>query len=219
MSSTQKTNQHQENAETIHPRLRELNDAMAHIITTVHQALVQIHNGERGIGAGTIWHSQGLILTNAHVVEGYGRRDHLTLSLPDGRELPARIIETNRQYDLAALYVEADDLPTITLGDSHQLRVGDVVFAIGHPWGVKNAVTTGIVIGLSAPPEVQMPQEEWIAVDAHMRPGHSGGPLVNDRGQLIGINTMITGPAVGYAIPIHVVKRFLKESIGEAATA
>lgn len=196
--------------------LQRLNDEMAEVVDGVHQALVQIHNGQRGIGAGTIWHEQGLILTNAHVVEGRGRSSHLSVTLFDGREFEARIIGSDPRHDIAALMITADSLPTIEPGDSRGLNAGEWVFAVGHPWGIINAVTSGVVIGLNPPPELQLPNEDWIAVDLHMRPGFSGGPLVDRHGRLVGINTMITGPNVGYAIPVHIVKKFLKENIGSA---
>lgn len=193
--------------------LQQLNDALAGTVDAVRASLVQIVNG-RGAGAGTIWHSDGLIVTNAHVVRG---RHHLYAVLPDGRKLPATIIAYDEMLDLAALAVDADGLPTITPGDSRQLQPGQWVMAVGHPWGVLNAVTSGVVIGVGAQlPEVgqMQPGREWIALDLHMRPGHSGGPVVDAAGRLVGINTMITGPDVGFAIPVHVVKAFLKAALG-----
>jgi serine protease Do len=193
--------------------IHQLNDAIADRIDNVHRSLVQISNG-RGAGAGTIWHSDGLIITNAHVVHGH---QNLTVTLPDERKLPAQVIAADDRLDLAALAVEADNLPTIELGDSRQLKAGQWVMAVGHPWGVQGAVTSGVVIGLGADlPEMgqMQPGREWIALSLHMRPGHSGGPVVDSAGRIIGINTMITGPDVGFAIPVHVVKAFLKERIG-----
>lgn len=193
--------------------LQQLNDTLADTVERVQSSLVQIVNG-RGAGAGTIWHPDGLIVTNAHVVRG---RHGLHVVLPDGQRLPAAVIAYDEPLDLAALSVEAAGLPTITLGDSRQVRPGQWVMAVGHPWGVIGAVTSGVVIGVGAQlPEVgqMQPGREWIALDLHMRPGHSGGPVVDSAGRLIGINTMITGPDVGFAIPVHVVKAFLKERLG-----
>lgn len=198
--------------------LKALNDGLADTIDKVHASLVQISNG-RGAGAGTIWHSDGLIITNAHVVRGH---EHLKATLPDGRELPAEVIAYDEARDLAALAVKSDDLPTIEIGDSRTLKPGQWVMAVGHPWGVQGAVTSGVVIGVGAHlPEMQQmqPGREWIALSLHMRPGHSGGPLVDSSGRLVGINTMITGPDVGFAIPVQTVKDFLKETIGTAANA
>lgn len=198
--------------------LQQLNDALADTVDQVHHSLVQISNG-RGAGAGTIWHNEGLIITNAHVIHGH---QQLNVTLPDARTLPAQVIAYDESLDLAALAVEAHDLPTIQIGDSRSLKPGQWVMAVGHPWGVQGAVTSGVVIGVGAhlPEMSQMqPGREWIALSLHMRPGHSGGPLVDSAGRLVGINTMITGPDVGFAIPVQTVKTFLKDTIGAAAQA
>jgi len=191
--------------------LRQLNDEIAGVIDHVWQSLVQVSDGERGGGAGTIWHSDGLIVTNAHVV---GNRSRLDVTLPNGEVLPAQVLALAADYDLAALVVEADGLPTIEPGDSKKLSPGEWVFAVGHPWGVLGAVTGGVVIGMGGQlPELPQTGRDWLAVNLHMRPGHSGGPLVDVRGRLVGVNTMITGPDVGFAVPVHVVKAFLKEAL------
>ncbi len=194
--------------------LASLNADMADAIDRVHRSLVHISNG-RGAGAGTIWHSDGLIVTNAHVVHG---RHDLKVSLPDGRRLAARLLAADPDRDLAALSVDATDLPTIEIGDSRQVRPGQWVMAVGHPWGIQGSVTSGVVIGSGdALPEMR-PGRDWIALSLHMRPGHSGGPLVDSQARLIGINTMITGPDVGFAIPVQTVKLFLKEALGSRET-
>ncbi|MBL8164680.1 MAG: trypsin-like peptidase domain-containing protein [Anaerolineae bacterium] len=190
--------------------LQQLNDRLAANVEQVRASLVQISNG-RGAGAGTIWHSDGLIITNAHVVRGH---HNLKVTLPDGRTLPSETIAYDEDQDLAALAVQASGLPTIALGDSRDLRPGQWVMAVGHPWGVQGAITSGVVIGAGADLPEMRTGREWIALSLHMRPGHSGGPLVNAAGQLVGINTMITGPDVGFAIPVQTVKRFLKAAIG-----
>ncbi|MCA0456470.1 MAG: S1C family serine protease [Chloroflexi bacterium] len=199
--------------------IQQLNESLANRISDVHESLVQISNG-RGAGAGTIWHADGLIITNAHVIRGH---HGLNVTLTDGRKFPASVIAADDQLDLAALSINADNLPTIKTGDSRGLKAGHWVMAVGHPWGVQGAVTSGVVIGVGdqLPEMGQMqPGREWIALSLHMRPGHSGGPVIDSEGKLVGINTMITGPDVGFAIPVHVVKTFLKEAIGsKAATA
>jgi serine protease Do len=185
--------------------VQELNAELSAAVENAKRALVEIRNGHGGAGAGTIWQRDGLIITNAHVL---GRRG-LQIKLPDGRSLPAQLLAYDTQRDIAALKVEANDLPTIELGDSRLLKPGEWVMAIGHPYGITGAVTGGVVIGEGAQlPEMQ-PGREWVAVSLHMRPGHSGGPLVDINGRLIGVNTMITGPDVGMAVPVHVVKEFL----------
>jgi serine protease Do len=199
--------------------LEQVNDELSTVVTRARSALVQISNGSGGNGAGTIWHPAGLIVTNAHVVTQFTRRGAslsrtLTVTLPDGRALPATVLAADPERDLAALSVLAEDLPTIELGNSRALQPGDWVMAVGHPWGVEGAVTGGIVIGIgSALPELPQSGKDWIAVSLHMRPGHSGGPLVDVDGRLVGINTMIAGPDVGFAIPLHEVKAFLKRAL------
>jgi serine protease Do len=196
--------------------LQQLNDDMADIVDRVRGSLVQVHNGP-GAGAGTIWHPDGLIVTNAHVVAGHRE---LNVTLPNGETLPAKVIAQDSSRDLAALAVDATGLPTIELGDSRQLRPGQWVMALGHPWGVMGALTSGAVITTGTNlPEVPVPDREWIVAGLHLRPGHSGGPMVDTQGRLIGINTMINGPDVGFAVPVHVVKGFLKETIGSRDAA
>jgi serine protease Do len=191
----------------------QLNAGMAAIVAQVRGSLVRISNGRRGHGAGTIWHDQGLILTNAHVVAG---RSGLKVTLPDGDEaLPAKVLASDPDLDLAALSIEADDLPTIELGDSTALRAGDFVLALGHPWGVKGAAAAGVFISMeNGLPEQPVTGRELLAVGLQLRPGHSGGPLVDAGGRLVGINTMMAGPEVGVAVPVHVVKRFLRDALG-----
>jgi serine protease Do len=190
--------------------LHQLNLDMSGLVENVRRSLVQVSNGRRGTGAGTVWHPDGLILTNAHVV---GRRN-LRVTLPDGRTLPAWLLAHDPALDVAALKVDATGLPTVELGKSKQLQPGQWVLALGHPWGVAGAVTAGVVIGVGLPLEMQLPRRELIQVSLHLRPGHSGGPLVDARGRLVGINTMMAGPDVGLAVPVHVVKGFLREALG-----
>jgi serine protease Do len=183
---------------------------MAAVAERTRQALVHIRDGQGSGGTGTIWHPDGLIITNAHVL--HSRSPRVTLS--DRRVLPARILAHNAGHDLAALVIEASGLPTIELGDSRRLRPGNWVMALGHPWGVASAVTFGIVIGVGIDwPEMPLPGREWVMVNLHLRPGYSGGPLVDSNGRLVGINTMMTGPDVGAAVPVHAVKSFLREAL------
>jgi len=189
--------------------LQQLNDELSKIAEEARRSLVSISNGRRGAGAGTIWHPDGLILTNAHVVQLHSPK----VTLPDGRTAPARVLAHDKVLDLAALRVDAADLPTIELGDSQGLQPGEWVLALGHPWGVAGAATAGVVIGMGPPPEMAMPGRELIHVGLHLRPGHSGGPLVDTSGRLVGINTMMAGPDVGMVVPVHVVKGFLRQAL------
>jgi serine protease Do len=199
--------------------LQQLSDEMAEAAAGLRRSLVQITDGRGSIGAGTIWHADGLVITNAHVVSGRDRRGmiqvrRMSVVLHDERELPAQVLAVDTENDLAALAVDAVNLPVITPGDSRSLRPGQWVMAIGHPWGVRDGLTAGVVIGAGGNLPEMPPGREWIALNLQLRPGHSGGPLVDTAGRLVGINTMITGPEVGFAIPSHVVKGFLKESLG-----
>lgn len=190
--------------------IQNLNTNMAEIVAEVRRSLVHINNGRMGTGAGTIWHPDGLIITNAHVIS----RGTPTVTLPDGQSFKAQVLAHDPERDLAALAIDARGLPTITPGDSRRLRPGDWVLALGHPYGVAGAVTAGMVIGSGAEwPELPTVGREWVIVGLHMRPGHSGGPMVDGQGRLVGVNTMINGPDVGCAVPVHIVKRFLRQSI------
>jgi serine protease Do len=193
--------------------LEQLNNDMADVVAGVRRSLVQVMDGRGGAGAGTIWHSDGLIVTNAHVVARGVRQ----VVLSDGRTLPARVLARDESHDLAALTVEASDLPTIQPGESRALQAGQWVMALGHPWGITDAVTGGVVIGKGADLlELSGTGREWVAVSLHLRPGHSGGPLFDTEGRLVGVNTLMTGPDVGVAVPVDVVKAFLKRALGGA---
>lgn len=193
--------------------LRQLYDDLAGVTAAARRSLVQIANGRGGAGAGTIWHSDGLIVTNYHVIAGRGS---LRVTLHTGETLSARVLAASPERDLAALVVEADGLPTIEPGDSRTLRPGQWVLALGHPWGVLGAVTGGVVIALGPQiGDLRSPNgQDWLAVSVHVRPGHSGGPLIDARGRMVGVNTIMNGPDVGVAVPVHVVKAFLKEDVG-----
>lgn len=191
------------------PILTQLNSELAAVVDKVQESLVQLSNGRGSIGAGTIWQADGLIITNAHVL----RHSKLKATLPDGQELLTKTLAIDKKRDLAALAIEANGLPTIELGDSRKLRPGQWVLALGHPWGVTGATTAGSVIDVGYPPELSRKMGEFIQVSLNLRPGHSGGPLIDCYGRLVGVNTMITGPQVGLAIPVQVVKIFLKEKL------
>jgi S1-C subfamily serine protease len=195
--------------------LTTFNSEMTAVIQRVQQSLVQVQNGRRGNGAGTIWHEDGLVLTNAHVVQ----RRQPQVTLWDGRSYPSQLLAYDEKRDLAALAIQTDNLPTVELGNSKTLKAGDWVIAAGHPWGVIGAVSAGAVIAMGVPLELPNYPGELIQVGLQLRPGHSGGPLVDGNGRLLGINTMIAGPQVGLVIPVHVVADFLKEKLGQAARA
>jgi serine protease Do len=158
-----------------------------------------------GSGSGTIWHPDGLIITNAHVAQN----QNVTVELWDGQIMEAVRTQIDPRRDLAALRVQATDLPAITVGDSDTVRVGELVLAVGHPQGTVGALTTGIVHQLNS---TDLPNhQKWVIADIRLAPGNSGGLLANARGQVIGINTMIVG-GLALAIPSKEVERFLKGS-------
>ena len=191
--------------------LQQLNAEMGDLAAATRQSLVQVRDGKRGLGSGTIWHPDGLIITNAHVVKTRSPQ----VVLPDGSTQTARLLAHDSARDVAALMIDASGLNAIELGQSKSLRTGQWVTALGHPWGVAGAATGGVVIGVGTDlPEMPMSDREWIAVNLRLRPGHSGGPLVDAEGRLVGINAMMVGPEVGMAVPIHVIKDFLKQKLG-----
>ena len=145
-------------------------------------------------------------------------RRNLQVVLQNGELYAAQIIALDSELDLAALAIDEQDLPSVNIGHSAHLKAGEWLMAIGHPWGVLDALTAGVVIGRGERlPEVG-DHKEWLALDMKMRPGHSGGPLFNYAGEIVGVNTMIRGPEVSFAIPVDTVKSFLKESIGSHET-
>jgi serine protease Do len=176
---------------------------LAAVALGLHHCTVQVRSPHSGGGSGVIWHSDGLIITNAHVA----RDERVTVELSDGRVIDAVRTSVDPRRDLAALRIEATDLPVVTVGDSDALRVGELVLAMGNPQGVVGALTTGIIHGVDST-DAQS-RNRWIMADVRLAPGNSGGPLANARGQVIGINTMIAG-GLALAVPSHEVERFLK---------
>lgn len=192
--------------------LQQINTSAAAISTRALSSLVQIRVGERSLGAGAIWRADGLIITNAHVVlAGRGRLvSSLSVRLHDGREFTPRVVAVDAARDLAALQIDAHDLPAVTVGESRRLQPGDLVMALGFPWGIHGGATTGVVIGVGDNlPELGDRRRDWLAAALHLRPGHSGGPMLDSQGRLVGINTLMNGPEVGVAVPVHVVQNFL----------
>ena len=196
--------------------LQQINNDLGDLVAGVKRSLVQVLSGDQGGGSGSIWHPDGLIVTNAHVV----RTRTPQVVLPDGTRLAARVLAQDHHLDVAALSVAETGLPSIELGDSRALQPGQWVTALGHPWGIKGAATGGVVIGVGSNlPEMPEDDRELIVVGLQLRPGYSGGPLVDDQGRLVGLNTMMVGPEVGVAVPVHVVKKFLRERLGSVGWA
>ena len=188
-----------------------VNQAIANLTETLQRSTVQIYSRGAGAGSGVIWRSDGLIVTNAHVVPGASA----IVELADGRRFEAQVTQRDDQprrhcsfrRDLAALRIAATDLPAVAvryvnLGtESDELRVGDLVFAVGYPLGQVRALTMGIVHSASSQP--------WIQADIRLAPGNSGGPLADAQGRVVGINTMIIN-GVAFAIPSDAIESFLQ---------
>jgi Do/DeqQ family serine protease len=169
-----------------------------------------------GLGSGVIVNSDGYILTNNHVVEG---ADEIEVALNDGRKLKAKVVGADPESDLAVVRISAPDkLPVITFAPSDSLRVGDVVLAIGNPFGVGQTVTSGIVSALGRSHLGINTFENFIQTDAAINPGNSGGALVDSNGNLVGINTAIYSQSggsmgIGFAIPVSLARNILEQII------
>ncbi|MCS3902232.1 Do/DeqQ family serine protease [Methylohalomonas lacus] len=166
-------------------------------------------------GSGVILNDQGYILTNNHLVS---TADEIQVTLRDGRQANARVIGSDPDTDLAVLKVKLDNLPALTIADSTGLRIGDVVLAIGNPYGFGQTVTQGIVSATGRKRLGISTFEDFIQTDAAINPGNSGGALVNASGELIGINTAIisnTGGSqgIGLATPVHIATNVMKQLI------
>ncbi|TWU06476.1 Do family serine endopeptidase [Stieleria varia] len=171
-----------------------------------------------GMGSGVIVRPDGYILTNNHVVEN---ADELEVEFSDGRTVPGKIIGTDPQSDLAVVKVDLQNLPAVPMGDSDAIQVGDWVLAIGSPFGLEQTVTAGIISGKNRVQRIIDDGdgfEDFLQTDAAINPGNSGGPLVNLRGELMGINTAImsrsgTSAGIGFAIPVSIARPVLNSII------
>jgi serine protease Do len=170
---------------------------------------------QRGTGSGFIVSSDGLILTNSHVVDG---ADRVTVTLKDGRTIDGQVMGKDNLTDLAVVKIEAEDLPAVVFGDSEALQIGEEAIAIGNPLGLDNTVTTGIISATgrnSTQIGVGDKRIDFIQTDAAINPGNSGGPLLNAKGEVIGINTAIIRNAqgLGFAIPINSARDIAEQLI------
>jgi len=170
---------------------------------------------ETSLGSGVIISERGYILTNNHVVEG---ADEIQIALKDGRNAEAVVIGTDPESDLAVLKINIENAPSITLGQSNAIKIGDIVLAIGNPFGVGQTVTMGIISATGRDRLGLNTFEDFIQTDAAINPGNSGGALINTFGHLIGINTAIYSSSkgsqgIGFAIPIDNAKKITEEII------
>jgi len=213
-------------ARTPAPELARFNELLADLADQLKPALVQVRvrreaqredgkepqEPRRSSGSGFIVDPNGLVVTNAHVVEGV---TSVQVRLHDGRRFTAPVIGRDNRVDLALLRIEGvSGLPTLSFGDSNRLRVGEFVMALGHPFGLEHTVSFGIVSRKGAPLTVAAPGFDFIQTDAAINPGNSGGPLVNMAGEVVGVNTMAArNGSIGFAIPANLVQKLVPQLV------
>jgi S1-C subfamily serine protease len=211
------------------PELARLNNALTELAERLKPGLVQIRvrrspsepaapedpSPRRSLGSGFIVSPDGYVVTNAHVV-GDGNEE-VSVTLADNQRVKGRIIGRDRRVDLALVKLEnVSALPVLPLGNSDAIRVGELVLALGHPFGLEQTVSFGIVMRKGAPLRTASPGFEFIQTDATVNPGNSGGPLINMAGQVIGVNTLASqGGTIGFAIPVNLVKGLLPQLLAK----
>lgn len=216
------------------PEIARLNDLLSDLSERLKSGLVQIRvqrrepppaegaapqespdeRMRRAAGSGFLIREDGLMVTNAHVVEGAER---IQVKLADGRRFQGKLVGIDNRVDLALVTIEGvKSLPVLSLGDSNRLRVGEFVLALGHPFGLEQTVSFGIVSRKGAPLTAAAPGFDFIQTDASVNPGNSGGPLVNMAGEVVGVNSMAArGGSIGFAIPVNLVKALLPQLAGK----
>ena len=181
-----------------------LSEAIADLVATIKPSVVLIGQGSSH-GAGIIWRSDGIVITNRHVL----RDDRVDVILDDGRKLTGIVAARHPERDLAIVKVAASDLPAAPLGNSNTVRPGHLVVAVGHPPGLRSAATFGVVVAAGQAATLEGPRTgDWLQTDVTLRPGNSGGPLLDAHGGVIGVNTMVSG-RLSLSIPSSTVERFV----------
>jgi serine protease Do len=181
------------------------------IAEQLRRSTVQVTSGKRGQGSGFIVKSDGLIVTNAHVA---GNANSLSVELWDGSSFPGRLEKRSARRDLAVLRIPTANLTPVIMGNSDELRVGELVIAVGNPFGFIGAVTTGIVHAVGR--RAGLGPTAWIHADVQLAPGNSGGPLADARGNVVGVNSMIAS-CLGLAVPSNIVDRLLSGELEQMA--
>ena len=215
------------------PELARFNDLLAGLAESLKPAIVHVRvrraavtrererereegEGEqrRSTGSGFIIDSEGVIVTNAHVVEG---ANSVQVRLFDGRRFLAKVLGKDNRVDLAVLKIDgASGLPVLPLADSNKIRVGEFVLALGHPFGLEHSVSFGIVSRKGAPLTVAAPGFDFIQTDAAINPGNSGGPLISMAGEVVGVNSMAArNGSIGFAIPSNLVKTLVPQLVAK----
>jgi serine protease Do len=183
------------------PAASTLGAALADVAARLRRVTVRVRSGRAGEGAGVLWRSAGLVVTNAHVA-----RERALVVLADGRCFEARAVAWDDSRDLAALVVPSRDLPEAERRDSRTVRVGELVLGVGHPLGVPGALSAGVVHSV-----LTSPARAVIRSDLRLAPGNSGGPLADAAGRVIGINAMIAD-GLALAVATETIERFLAEA-------
>jgi serine protease DegQ len=218
---------------TLAPLLKEVTPAVVNIAVKGHEAVNPLFNDPlyrryyavpegapmretQAAGSGVIVDGRaGYVMTNNHVVE---HADEIVVTLKDNRQLRAKLVGADSETDIAILQIAPKNLTAIAIGDSEKLEVGDFVVAIGNPFGLGQTVTSGIVSALGRSGMHIENYENFIQTDASINPGNSGGALINLRGELVGINTAIIGPAggnvgIGFAVPINMARSVMQQLV------
>ena len=180
----------------------QISDALGELAREVARGVVLVRGSMGSSGSGVIWDQPGLVITNHHVVPGALAE----LTVAGGRRVRARVVRRAPALDLAALEVEGSLANPARVGDSDRLRVGDLVVAVGNPMGERNAPSLGILASTA---------DEVLRLSITLRPGNSGGALVNARGEIVGIPHMVTGNGLALAVSTRSVGRFLNGATGE----
>ena len=184
-------------------------EGFGEIAEILRRSTVEVRSGKRGQGSGIIVESDVVIVTNAHVA----RDADLSVRLWDGSSFPAHLESRSTRRDLAVLRVPTTNLTPAALANSDELRVGELVIAVGNPFGFVGAVTTGIVHAVGR--RSGLGPTKWIQADVQLAPGNSGGPLADARGNVVGVNTMVVS-GLGLAVPSNTVTRLLSGDLEQA---
>lgn len=184
-------------------------------VERARRSVVRVLRGPRGAGAGIVWELPNQILTNHHVIAGPGTGVEVLSG--DGGRYPARVVAASADLDLALLEVEHASLRPARIGNSTTLRVGELLFAIGHPWGEPDVVTMGVVGSLEPVKRQGGGTVRLIRSDVPLAPGNSGGPLLDAEGRVVGINAMIFGGDLSLSVPTQVARDWLRTGAGPGA--
>ena len=176
----------------------------------LRRGTVQIRAGRRGLGSGVVVDQDGVIVTNAHVAAS----SPIEVELWDGQRAQGTLVRSDASRDVAVFRVPLSGLTAVTLANSEAVRVGEAVIAVGNPLGFQGALTTGVIHAVGRVPALG--PMKWIQADVRLAPGNSGGPLANARGQVVGINTLVSA-GLGLAVPSNTVARQLEDRAGRAS--